>query len=92
MLAIDANGIPVQMSANEADVQFRKATSEPEVMPSLPDAPESWRKTDGAERNRSSHHRAVDIFMTTPYRPRQRRAEMSGVSFDMSRGFVRSLT
>ncbi|MDL2400553.1 hypothetical protein [Rhizobium mayense] len=50
LLAIDANGIPVQISAlNEADVQFRKATSEPEVMPSLPDVPESWRRIDGAE-------------------------------------------
>jgi hypothetical protein len=28
---------------NESGVQFRKATSERELMPSLPDVPEEWR-------------------------------------------------
>jgi len=43
LLAVDAKGMPVQISAlNEADVQFRKATSEPDVMPSLPNVPEEW--------------------------------------------------
>lgn len=44
LLAVNASGIPVQISAlGEGGVQFRKATSEPELMPSLPDVPDEWR-------------------------------------------------
>jgi hypothetical protein len=44
LLVVDARGIPVRISAlNEGGVQFRKATSESELMPSLPEVPEEWR-------------------------------------------------
>ncbi|MBB4569844.1 hypothetical protein [Rhizobium leucaenae] len=44
LLAVDVNGRPAQISSlNESGVQFRKATSERELMPSLPDVPEEWR-------------------------------------------------
>ncbi|WP_169055433.1 nucleotidyl transferase AbiEii/AbiGii toxin family protein [Rhizobium sp. P44RR-XXIV] len=50
LLAVDHRGMPVQVTTlNEADVVFRKATSEPDLMPSLPDVPEEWRRIDGAE-------------------------------------------
>ncbi|MFK0163102.1 hypothetical protein [Rhizobium sp. NPDC090279] len=43
LLAVDSKGLPVQVSAlNEAGVQFRKATSEHDLMPSLPNVPEDW--------------------------------------------------
>jgi len=44
LLVVDARGIPAQISTlNEGGVQFRKATSEPELMPLLPEVPEEWR-------------------------------------------------
>lgn len=50
LLAVNIKGIPVQISAlNEVGVQFRKATSEPDVMPSLPNVPENWHGADGVE-------------------------------------------
>ncbi|NTG46958.1 nucleotidyl transferase AbiEii/AbiGii toxin family protein [Agrobacterium rhizogenes] len=43
LLAVNSGGMPVRILAlNEAGVQFRKATSEPDLMPSLPNVPEEW--------------------------------------------------
>ena len=43
VLACDQNGSPLEIrSLEERSVLFRKATSEPEAVPSLPDAPETW--------------------------------------------------
>ncbi|WP_368517748.1 hypothetical protein [Rhizobium sp.] len=50
LLAVNPSGIPIQISALTDDgVQFRKATSEPDLMPSLPDVPEDWRGLGSAE-------------------------------------------
>ncbi len=50
LLAVNASGIPIQISALTDDgVQFRKATSELDLMPSLPDVPEDWRGLGRAE-------------------------------------------
>lgn len=44
LLSVDENGAPVEVSSmDDAGVVFRKATEEPEVMPTLADAPQEWK-------------------------------------------------
>lgn len=43
VLSVDLDGTPIETYALEdKNVSFRKATSEPEVMPSIPEAPQKW--------------------------------------------------
>ncbi|MDX3928797.1 MAG: hypothetical protein QHC90_23705 [Shinella sp.] len=43
LLAVDTGGVPVEVTELGAEgIQFRKATAEPEVMPSLPEVAERW--------------------------------------------------
>lgn len=41
LLAVDSRGIPIEVS-DTTPHQLRKATSEPELLPTLPDVPEHW--------------------------------------------------
>lgn len=44
LLAVDRGGIPTEVSSIEDDqIVLRKATAEPEVMPSVPSAPHEWK-------------------------------------------------
>jgi len=44
LLSVDGNGTPVKVSSmDDTSVVFRKATEEPEVMPTLADAPQEWK-------------------------------------------------
>jgi hypothetical protein len=43
LLAVDPSGIPVEIqSMTDGGISFRKATEEPEVMPSMPDVTAGW--------------------------------------------------
>jgi hypothetical protein len=42
LLAVDAKGLPVEVTSMSDEATFRRATPEPEVMPTLPDAEEPW--------------------------------------------------
>jgi hypothetical protein len=44
LLATDASSVPVEVSGlNEAGISFRKATTEQEAVPSLPDNSDGWK-------------------------------------------------
>lgn len=46
ILSVDLDGTPVEVHSSEDErVSFRKATSEPEVMPSVPEASQEWKSS-----------------------------------------------